>query len=162
MKRLAVSVLLVGAGALPFAAAAESERGAAISRDNLAAHINYLASDDLGGRGVNSEGIDQAAEYIARRFMDVGLLPGGDDGSYFQRFELPGRTRITDGCRLEVIGKRITCEVNEDCVPMPFSSLDGFEGRVAFVGYGIAKEEENYKEYADIDVQGNVSLMLRY
>ena len=162
MRRLAVSVLLSSAVSLPLALRAETERSAAISRDNLAAHINYLASDELGGRGVNSKGIDQAAEYIARRFLDVGLLPGGDDGSYFQRFELPGRTRITDRCRLEVAGKRITCEVDEDCVPMPFSSQDEFEGQVAFVGYGITNHEKNYDDYADINVQGKVALMLRY
>ena len=162
MRRLAVSVLLLSSVSLPLALRAETERSAAISRDNLAAHINYLASDELGGRGVNSKGIDQAAEYIARRFLDVGLLPGGDDGSYFQRFELHGRTRITDRCRLEVAGKRITCEVDEDCVPMPFSSQDEFEGQVAFVGYGITNHEKNYDDYADINVQGKVALMLRY
>ena len=93
MKRLLVALLLV-AGTLEPIAAAERERSATISRDILAKHINHLASDELGGRGPNSKGIELAAEYIAWQFMKYGLLPGGDDGSYFQPFTISGKTTL--------------------------------------------------------------------
>ena len=41
------------------------------------AHIDYLASDKLEGRGVGSRGIELAADYIARQFKAVGLEPAG-------------------------------------------------------------------------------------
>ena len=44
-------------------------------------HINYLASDDLGGRGVGTEGIELAARYIAQQFEALGLAILPDDSN---------------------------------------------------------------------------------
>jgi aminopeptidase N len=54
------------------------------SQENMLAHVNYLAGEDLKGRGLGSAELDQAADYIAEQFKKVGLQPGSDDGSYFQ------------------------------------------------------------------------------
>ncbi len=56
----------------------------------LRAHVDYLASDELEGRGVGTRGIEAAAEYIAAQFEEMGLQPGAADGSYFERFEVAG------------------------------------------------------------------------
>jgi len=43
---------------------------------------------NLAGRGLGTEGLDQAAEYIAEKFREAGLEPAGDEkGSYFQEWE---------------------------------------------------------------------------
>ena len=47
--------------------------------------VSILAADSLNGRKTGSEGERKAAEYIAKRFADLGLLPTGTDG-YFQKF----------------------------------------------------------------------------
>ena len=44
----------------------------------LMAHVRLLADPGMDGRGVGSAGLEQAAEYIARRFADIGLEPAGD------------------------------------------------------------------------------------
>ena len=50
--------------------------------------IRFLSSDELRGRGFGTEGLDQAAEFIARKFQEAGLKPAGDvEGSYFQIWE---------------------------------------------------------------------------
>lgn len=49
--------------------------------------IRYLADDALEGRRAGSHGARCAGDYIARQFEELGLEPGGDDGTYFQ--ELP-------------------------------------------------------------------------
>src|SRR5688500_11558551 len=59
-----------------------------IEPDRLLEHIKFLASDDLKGRGNGTEGLERAADYIARTFKDAGLEPGGNDGTWFQPFEL--------------------------------------------------------------------------
>ena len=42
----------------------------------------------LAGRGLGTEGLDRAAEYIAEKFREAGLEPAGDEkGSYFQTWE---------------------------------------------------------------------------
>lgn len=49
--------------------------------------VTFLASDDLEGREIGTEGEKKAASYIADRFKAVGLSPAGTDG-YFQKFEV--------------------------------------------------------------------------
>ncbi|MDC8001857.1 M20/M25/M40 family metallo-hydrolase [Aequorivita todarodis] len=47
--------------------------------------VAVLANDSLKGRKTGSEDEKKAAEYIAKRFKDLGLQPKGTDG-YFQKF----------------------------------------------------------------------------
>ena len=47
--------------------------------------VAVLANDSLNGRKTGSEGEKKAAQYIAKRFADLGLQPKGTDG-YFQKF----------------------------------------------------------------------------
>lgn len=54
-----------------------------ISPVSLRKHLEYIASDELGGRDTPSPGLDLAADYIATQFRAAGLEPVGDDG-YFQ------------------------------------------------------------------------------
>ncbi|MFQ5655688.1 MAG: M20/M25/M40 family metallo-hydrolase, partial [Planctomycetota bacterium] len=56
----------------------------AFDPERLFAHVSFLASDEMRGRGVGSEEIDRAAEYIAGAFKEAGLEPGGEDGGWFQ------------------------------------------------------------------------------
>jgi hypothetical protein len=51
-------------------------------------HIEFLASDELEGRGTASLGEIRAANYIADFFQGVGLKPSGTSGSFFQPFEV--------------------------------------------------------------------------
>lgn len=55
-----------------------------ISAGALKAHVAFLASDALEGRGTPSPGQEAAAEYIAAQFTRLGLEPAGGGGSYFQ------------------------------------------------------------------------------
>src|SRR5258708_25608770 len=50
--------------------------------------ITFLASDECEGRGVETKGINRAADYIAAEFKKAGLKPGGPDDSYFQPFTI--------------------------------------------------------------------------
>ena len=57
----------------------------AFSREGFERHILKLASDEMKGRDDGTpEGL-AAAEYVAGRFKECGLKPGGRDG-YFQDF----------------------------------------------------------------------------
>lgn len=50
--------------------------------------MNYLASDELRGRGSATKDEARAAQWAAEQFASFGLEPGGDDG-YLQRSPLP-------------------------------------------------------------------------
>ena len=61
-----------------------------ISGERIRAHVKFLASDLLEGRGVGTRGGDLASEYIATEFALDGLKPAGDNGTYFQNFAMVG------------------------------------------------------------------------
>ncbi|MEM8599394.1 MAG: M20/M25/M40 family metallo-hydrolase [Bacteroidota bacterium] len=60
--------------------------------ETLRFDVAYLASDLLEGRKPGTAGEALAADYIARRFAEVGLAPGGDDGGWTQPFTFQAST----------------------------------------------------------------------
>lgn len=56
-----------------------------INTDRLRKDIEYLASDNLKGRGTGTKSEKKAAAYIAAEFKKAGLQPKGTDG-YYQPF----------------------------------------------------------------------------
>lgn len=124
-------------------------------------HIDYLASDELEGRGVGSRGLQQAGSYIADQFARIGLETVGEEGTYFQTFPIPLRRKLTDAGHLTVSGLPGDLVQNRDFVPFNFSSGKAFSGGITFCGYGIVAPEKNHDDFARIDLQGQVALMLR-
>ncbi len=67
---------------------AQAPDAAAIRVQDLKAHISFLASDALEGRGSGTRGAWIASQYVAQHWARLGLKPA-NDGSYFHEFELP-------------------------------------------------------------------------
>ncbi len=55
-----------------------------IGAEEIQAHVDVLASDELAGRFSRSEEGHQAAAYVAEAFERAGLEPAGDDATWFQ------------------------------------------------------------------------------
>ena len=72
-----------------------------ISPESMRRHLEYIASDELGGRDTPSPGLDLAADYIADQFRAAGLEPVGDDG-YFQTARWQTRMPNEDSFALSV------------------------------------------------------------
>ncbi|MFM1877018.1 MAG: hypothetical protein RL266_2755 [Bacteroidota bacterium] len=77
--------------------------------DQLKADVSYLANDKLEGREIGTAGEQLAAEYIARRYEEIGLIPKGTEG-FFQSFSRkqeqdPHSTTPTDTGR--VVGRNV-------------------------------------------------------
>jgi len=132
-----------------------------ILADDYLSHITLLAHDELKGRGTGHYGIDLAAGYIAGQFAAFGLEPGGPDGTYFQEFTIASAPRLLDDTSLTFTGVDRDLKLRADFIPFGFSSDGAFSGEVVFVGYGIENPDEDYDDYARIDVEGKVGLMLR-
>lgn len=58
-----------------------------ISVPKLKAHIKYLSSSKLKGRLAGSQQELTAANYIAKNFKNLGLIPKGNISSYFYSFK---------------------------------------------------------------------------
>src|ERR1700730_8029031 len=52
------------------------------------AHMEFLASDALRGRGSGTAGGRVAAPYVAAQLRAYGIAPAGHDGGYLQRATL--------------------------------------------------------------------------
>src|SRR5262249_52594912 len=61
---------------------------AQVSPADLKEWLGYLASDELQGRQVFSEGYGLAAAYIADHLRSWGVKPIGDGGTYFENVKL--------------------------------------------------------------------------
>ncbi|QNI38467.1 M20/M25/M40 family metallo-hydrolase [Edaphobacter sp. 4G125] len=51
--------------------------------------MNFLASDELRGRGSATRDEHLAALFAASQFQSLGLEPGGNNGTYLQKAQLP-------------------------------------------------------------------------
>jgi hypothetical protein len=127
----------------------------------LLEYVRDLASDQFGGRGVGTAGIELARDYIAREFASAGLRPGGDNGSYLQAFEVTTGVAIKPATRLQ-FGGGAELASRQDWVPLGFSASNRVETEVAFVGYGITAKDYGYDDYQGIDVKGKTVIVLRY
>ncbi|HVO95673.1 MAG TPA: M20/M25/M40 family metallo-hydrolase [Terriglobales bacterium] len=129
--------------------------------DELLRHVQYLASDELMGRGVDTPGIKRARDYIAAEFRKDGLKAGGDNESYFQAFSVVTGVDVKQPSKLE-LGQRNALTINDDWIPLGLSASAAAEAEVVFAGYGITAKDYGYDDYAGIDVRNKIVLVLRY
>ena len=128
-----------------------------ISKEALANHLAYLADDAREGRMAGERGYDEAAQYVADRFAEMGLTPGGDDGWYQQvplisyRIDEESTTLIAhrDGEDTELQYKEHFVmggdKVREDTT---------VRAEVVYVGFGVHAPEVGYSDYDGVDVEG--------
>ena len=164
MRSFAAAGLLALAGA----AAATAD----IPSSALLEHIKYLASDDLKGRGDGSPELERAADYIADQFRTSGLRPGGDNGTWFQKFELVAGLNVGAGNELfiSVGGKTLRFTLGTSYYPLatpanasdsaPSVSLEGVP--LVFAGYGLAVPSIGYDDYRRVDVSGKAVVIFSH
>ncbi len=129
----------------------------------LRADLLYLTSDECEGRGINTKGINLAAEYVARQFQKLGLKPGGPDGTYFQPFSLAtaGRPGTNNHLTLQgPQGQLIELESGKQFSVALLGGAGKADGPVVFAGYGITADEPKYDDYAGLDAAGKVVVVL--
>ncbi|MFL6245698.1 MAG: M28 family peptidase [Thermoanaerobaculia bacterium] len=117
-------------------------------------HIRTLASDAMEGRGLGTNGIAKAADYIEKTLRDSGVAPAFG-ASYRQKFPVKMGVALGPNNRIDGLS-------NDEWTPLGFSSSGSFSAPIAFVGYGIEAAPLNYREFEGIDLKGKVALMLRY
>ena len=121
--------------ATPTGAAAVARAVESITPQDFYARIGFLASDALEGRDTPSQGLEAAAAYIASEFYRSGVVPAGEDGTYFQRW--PYVTRA-----LDVAGVRFDIQTDGQSRPLAYRSdyyvtggqRASFDGGMVFTG----------------------------
>ncbi|RMF37298.1 MAG: M20/M25/M40 family metallo-hydrolase [Planctomycetota bacterium] len=159
-------LMLCGAVLAPSSAELLSgDEPAVAAKARLERDLSYLASDQLQGRDVGSEGIEAAAKYIAEQFAAAGLKTDSFDGTPFQEFTIPGPRVPADAehnrLQIQTPQGNIAGRLGEDFQPLSLGSNGAFAGPAVFAGYGITAPDIGYDDYAGIDVTGKVVIVLR-
>src|SRR5256885_854178 len=123
-------------------------------KTSIEADVRTLAAPNMEGRGIATQGIHLAADYIERRLKSIGLQPAFGK-SFREQFPIKTGVALGSGNKLEGVA-------NTDWTPLGFSSAGAFAGSIAFVGYGIDATPIGYNDFDGVDLKGKVALMLRY
>jgi Peptidase family M28/PDZ domain/PA domain len=128
----------------------------------LLGDIKYLASDELEGRGVGTEGLNKAAEYIRHEFQAAGLDVTRVRGDAFQKFKMPIQARLGTPNSLTFIGpdgKKTVLQQDVDFRPCSFGGWGKIQGELAFGGYAI--DSKNYHDFKGVDFKGKAVIVMR-
>ena len=125
--------------------------------------IKSLAAPNMEGRGAGTQGLKRAEHLIEKRYKELHLEPGGVHG-YTQPFSVitGARLRGDNHLKIESAGSRKDLKANDDFVPFSFSSSGQVTAPAIFAGYGATAEEFHYDDYADLDVNDKIVVLLRY
>ncbi|HEV2388795.1 MAG TPA: M28 family metallopeptidase [Candidatus Acidoferrales bacterium] len=125
------------------------------------AHIEYLASNDLQGRGTGTPGFQKAAAYVAAQFKNAGLEPAGLSG-YFQPVDFIERQPDESNSTAALVsgGKAAPLAIGEDVRLGLRGDLAAVDAPAVFVGYGFAVPELHYDDFAHLDLRGKIALYL--
>jgi hypothetical protein len=120
--------------------------------------LRALADPHMEGRGAGTAGLDSAASLIAAEMRWLGLHPGGDDGTFFQPFDVTTGVAVGEPCAIAVGGQHFG--VGDRFQPLGFSNNGTLTAPVVFVGYGITAPGYDYDDYAGIDVRDKLVLVM--
>jgi hypothetical protein len=121
-------------------------------------HVKVLADDNMEGRETGSPGLKRASAYVVEQLKQAGVQPAGTQG-FYQPIKF--RTRLLDESKSSLalvqngkaqpmtIGDDFTFSTRVDLAPQVDAPL-------VFAGYGLRVPEENYDDFAGLDVKGKV------
>lgn len=110
-----------------------------ITAEDLVEQVCILAAPETEGRASGTSGGTRAAAHIAEEFRKIRLQPLGDRGGYLKEYQV--------GIMFQ---------------PFSLSAGARASGEVVFAGYGITAPELNYDDYAGLDVQGKIVLVMTH
>ncbi len=134
-----------------------------MDKEKIRAHVKYLSSDELEGRGTGQRGGDTAADYIGKQFASYGLKPAGDNGTFFQAVPMVGVKTLPETTFqfAEASGKSFEAKNLIDFVTNNESQTEmaDIDAPIVFVGYGIKAPEYDWDDYKNVDLHGKVALL---
>jgi len=130
----------------------------------LRAHIAFLSSDLMEGRGTGQRGGDLTVAYLETQALAAGLQPA-NGASFRQLVKIAGIKAAPQDSSvvLEAAGAALPAKFGTDWVWAPGDAQANhtMDAQLVFVGYGIqAPEQGGWDDYKGVDVKGKVLVML--
>lgn len=130
----------------------------------LKSNLYYLASDELEGRETTTRGEILSSMFIASELEKYGILPFGDNGTYFQKFPVL-ETKFAGTSSITLYGDsgEEVIEAGDDFLFIKFILPDnkyaGNKYDLVFAGFGLTAEETAYDDYKNIDARNKVVIV---
>ncbi|MBT6494163.1 MAG: aminopeptidase, partial [Planctomycetaceae bacterium] len=134
------------------------------SESRLLKDIKYLASDELEGRGVGTNGLNKAADFVRNAFREAGLDVTTVEGEAFQPFTMTTGSKLGKTNTLAFTGpdgKSIDLKINGDFQTCSFGAAGKFDGGIVFGGYAIDAKDEKYQDFAEVDLKDKIVIIMR-
>jgi len=149
---------------LPATAAAQAppranvaEAAASITAEDYLRRISIIAHDSMGGRDTPSAGLEQTAAWIAGEFRTMGLKPGGDAGSFVQRYPIH-RVRLDTARSMITVRDGPAWQFGTDLVKIAGGDTpDGVTGPTVVIS---GTPEGAAGALADLDLAGAIAVVL--
>ncbi len=143
----------------------KSAKSVKISTADLSRRIETLSSDEFEGRAPGTKGGIAASQYIADEMKIAGLVPMGENGTYFQTVELTNSTVSADSTLSISKGGDTLLQADQTTNLVYWTKklspeLDVKDSDLIFVGYGTVAPEFGWNDYAGLDVTGKTVVML--
>ena len=131
-----------------------------ITERELAEHIKYLASDELGGRYPGTPESKLAQDYIINQYALVYISPA-DESGYLQKFDFVNA--VETGANNKFSVNDTDYIVSKDFTPLAFSAVgDFFPAECVFVGFGFSIDDSlQWNDYEDVSVKDRWAIMFR-
>ena len=163
IRRVSIPLRLFALWVAAAAALVRAEAPAEVAA-RLQAAVAQLASDEFEGRGIGTEGLVKAQQYVREQFTAAGLNVVTAGGDPFQEFDVVDGAELQAPNTLEFRGPDgavIPLQLGTDFQVCSFGEAGQFSAPLEFLGYGIESTDPAYDEYAGIDVQGKVVVLMR-
>ena len=138
-----------------------------ISSHDLLDYVKIQCDDKYQGRLTGTKEYQECAEWLASEFSGWGVEPAGENGSWFQWFNIPYTLVLPDcGLTLHMPLKKEGAILKQykyitEYMPGSTSGNGEVTGEVVYAGYGITAPELDYDDYKGIDVKGKIILIER-
>jgi len=154
---------LAGSLALAFPTHAQTRAKATVQEAPLRAHMAFLSSDALEGRGTGQRGGELTVTYLETQAAAVGLKPGNGK-SFRQPVKIAGVRSLPEKSNVGIVanGKAVPLQFGADWVwgPGDGKADHMLDAEMVFVGYGIVAPEEKWDDFKGMDVKGKVIVMM--
>jgi len=132
-----------------------------ISSVELRNHVNWLAADEQEGRAAGSPAAARSAVYLTRHLDAAGLIPAGDNGTYFQHFDIPapaieGASTLTIGDEIFDVTTLSASPAETHNAALVFADTDDVEGKIVL----MKSDGEIRAEVREAAANGAVAVIL--
>ena len=127
--------------------------------DRVQRDIAWLADPAREGRGLGTQGLTAAGEFIEQRLQALGLLPAGEKGTYRDYFEVAKHVLVGKESSLSLAGTTLASDVFQ---PLASSAPGKADGELLLANYGVVAKELKVDDYRGLSTKGKIVVVRRF